>query len=336
MFIIDGGRRFVIPRTELAYPGHIMKLHLSAADPVRSPVDHVMADLEEACPYDVKGQKSRAVVVEALNTLDFGPKVVTVRPNDLRSPFFRGDVEAVVLGAPNRFHGLVLPKIQGPDEVVQVARLLDALEPQGGWVEPLQLEILIETPRALLHAYEIASASDRVCGLIFGISDFSAALGIREVVEDQNRNFHHAKQAVVVAAKAAGCHAIDNTYLRLVRPGDPPERIAEVEHGLREKNLGAAALGMDGTWVIHPQQVRIANECFSPSADQVRYAMRVIDLYHDRGGATGDPETGQTIDETAVRIALRDATKGVQAGMVEAAWLAGGGEDMLALMRRVA
>jgi citrate lyase beta subunit len=322
-----------------------VKLHRSAADPVTSRVDHVMADLEEACPYASKGEKSRAVTVEALRTLDFGPKVVTVRPNDVRSKFFRGDLEAVVRGAPNRFHGLVLPKLQGPEDVVEVARLLDALEPQAGWTYRLQLEAQIETPRALVHAYAIATASDRVCGLVFGIADFAAALGVREIVEDQNRSFHYAKQAVVVAAKAAGLHAIDNAYLRLARAGDPPERVAAVERGLREKNLGAAALGMDGTWVIHPQQVRIANECFSPSPEQVRYAKRVIELWRRAGGgALADPETGETIDETTIRIALKDAAKGVQAGMLEAEWLAaqtagtdaGVCGDILEVLRRVA
>ncbi|HXW85686.1 MAG TPA: aldolase/citrate lyase family protein, partial [Candidatus Binataceae bacterium] len=110
MYILDKGNRFVIPRTEMTYPGHNMKLHQTAADPERAPVDHVMMDFEDACPYEFKGEKSRKVVVEALNTLDFGKKVVTVRPNGMHSPFFKGDLEAITLGAPNRFHGIMLPK----------------------------------------------------------------------------------------------------------------------------------------------------------------------------------------------------------------------------------
>src|SRR5271168_2036002 len=101
MFILDQGTRVVIPRTEMTYPGHNMKLHQNAADPVKAPVDHVMADFEDACPYEFKGEKSRKVMVEALNTLDFGKKVVTVRPNNIHSKFFKGDMEAIVLGAPN-------------------------------------------------------------------------------------------------------------------------------------------------------------------------------------------------------------------------------------------
>ena len=142
-------------------------------------------------------------------------------------------------------------------------------------------------------------------------------MGIREIVENQNQNFHYAKQAMVVAAKAAGLHAIDNVYLRLWRNDDSPERIAELQAGLREKNVGAANLGMDGTWVIHPQQAEIANACYTPSADQVEEARRVIKLYHEKGGGSmADPKSGEMIDEATIKIALMDLAKGAQAGMV--------------------
>ncbi len=345
MFVLDGGKRFVIPRTELTYPGHNMKLHRTAADPEKAPVDLVMADFEDACPYEFKGPRSREVVVEALNTLDFGKKVVTIRPNNIRSKFFLGDVEAVVRGAPNRFHGIVLPKTSGSEDVVYLAKLLDSLEPEAGWTYPLQIEALIETPRAILAAHDIATASPRMAGLIFGIADFAATLGIREVVANQNVNFLYAKQAVVVAAKAAGLHAIDNVYLKLWRKDDPPERVREIEEGLREKNMGAANLGMDGTWVIHPQQAAICNECYTPNEQQVAYAKRVTELYHQRGGGSmADPETGEMIDEATIKIALVDLAKAAQAGTVDAEYLAEQaakskaitGYDILEQMRRIA
>ncbi len=344
MYVLENGARFVIPRTEMTYPGHNMRLHQNAADPVKSPVDHVMADFEDACPYEFKGEKSRKVMVEALNTLDFGKKVVTVRPNNIHSPFFKGDMEAVMLGAPNRFHGIMLPKTRGPEEIREVAKVLDDLEKRGGWKYRVQIESLIETPHALVRAYDIATASDRMCGLVFGIADFAANMGVREIVDNQNQNFHYAKQATVVAAKAAGLHAIDNVYLRLWRNNDPPERIAELQKGLREKNIGSANLGMDGTWVIHPQQAEIANACYTPTAEQVEEARRVIRLYHEKGGGSmADPKTGEMIDEATIKIALMDLAKGTQAGMVTDAelkeWSAKSkaitGYDILELMRRV-
>jgi len=343
MFVLDKGARFVIPRTEMTYPGHNLKLHQNAADPVKSPVDHVMADFEDACPYEFKGEKSRKVMVEALNTLDFGKKVVTIRPNNIHSKFFKGDLEAIVLGAPNRFHGIILPKTRGPEEIRETSKLLDELEKRAGWTYRIQIESLVETPQALVKAYDIATASDRMAGLIFGIADFAANLGVREIVENQNQNFHYAKQSMVVAAKAAGLHAVDNVYLRLWRKEDSPERVAELQRGLREKNQGAAALGMDGTWVIHPQQAPVCNECYTPSADQVEDARRVIRLYHEKGGGSmADPKTGEMIDEATIKIALMDLAKGAQAGMVDQAELKDWSEksksitgyDILEFMRR--
>jgi len=345
MYVLDNGTRFVIPRTEMTYPGHSMKLHQNAADPVKSPVDHVMADFEDACPYEFKGPKSRAVMVEALTTLDFGKKVVTVRPNNIHSKFFKDDMESIMLGAPNRFHGIMLPKTRGAEEIKQVSKLLDDLEKRGGWKYRVQIESLIETPHALVHAYDIAMASDRMAGLVFGIADFAANLGIRDIVENQNINFLYSKQAVVVAAKAAGLHAVDNVFLRLWKNTDAPERIAQLKEELRVKNVGAANLGMDGTWVIHPQQAEIANACFTPTAEQVEDARRVIKLYHEKGGGSmADPKTGEMIDEATIKIALMDMAKGAQAGLVSDAelreWSAKSrditGYDILELMRRVA
>jgi len=164
------------------------------------------------------------------------------------------------------------------------------------------------------------------------------------VVKNQNINFLYAKQAVVVAAKAAGLHAVDNVYLPLWRKDDSPEKVAEIEAGLREKNVGAASLGMDGTWVIHPQQAQIANECYTPTDKQVQYATRVLDLYHAKGGGSmPDPETGEMIDEATIKIALMDLAKAVQAGTVSAAYLAEQaakskgitGYDILEQMKRV-
>ncbi len=345
MFTLDNGTRFVIPRTEMTYPGHNLRLHQNAADSVKSPVDHVMADFEDACPYEFKGEKSRKVMVEALNTLDFGGKVVTVRPNNIHSKFFKGDLEAIVLGAPNRFHGIMLPKTREPEEIRETSKLLDDLEKQAGWKYRIQIESLIETPHALIKAYEIATASDRMCGLVFGIADFAANIGVREIVEHQNENFHYAKQSMVVAAKAAGLHAIDNVYLRLWRKEDSPERVADLQRGLREKNIGAANLGMDGTWVIHPQQAQICNECYTPNKEQVEEARRVVKLYHEKGGGSmADPTSGEMIDEATIKIALMDLAKGAQAGMVSQVELkdwsekskAITGYDILELMRRVA
>ncbi len=342
MYIIEGGRRFVIPRTELTYPCHLLRMHQNAA---AAPTDLVMADFEDACPYEFKGEQSRKTMVEALNTVDFGHKVVVIRPNNIRSPFFLGDLEAIMLGAADRFHGIILPKANEPEDIMHLSRLLDTLERQGRWKSRVQIEALIETPLAVINAYKIATASDRMVGLIFGIADFSAAMGVREMVKDQNVNFHYAKQAVVVAAKAAGLHAIDNAFLTIIRRDTPPEEAAYLREEIRRKNTGAANLGMDGTWVIHPQQAEIANECFTPTDEEIKTAKGSVDYYHQHGGgALMYPETGEFLDEAVIKGMLVHLAKGVQAGKVDAAYLADvaaksrqvSGYDILQMMKRVA
>jgi len=342
MYVLEKLNRYVIPRTELTYPCHQLKLHHNAA---AAPVDCVMADFEDACPYEFKGEASRETMVEALNTIDFGEKVVTIRPNNIRSKFFLGDMEAIMLRAPDRFHGIILPKTNGPEDIIYLSRLLDTLEGQGGWTTHIQIEPLIETPLGLTNAYNIATASERMAGLIFGIADFAASLGVSEIVDDQNKNFHYAKQAVVVAAKAVGLHAIDNAYLRLVRRDTPSEEAERIYEGLRQKNVEAAALGMDGAWIIHPQQAEIVNACYTPSDEEIDKAKRAVDTYHELGGGSiMNPETGEFDDEATIKGKLMQLAKAVQAGKLSADHLAAQaakskavtGYDILKVMRRVA
>jgi len=342
MYIMQKQGRFVIPRTELTYPAHTLKMNEKAA---QAPTDHVMPDFEDACPYEFKGDASRKTLVEALNTIDFGTKVIAIRPNNIRSKYFLGDVQAIVLGAPDRFHGIILPKTETPDDIVHLARLLDALEVQGGWTTHIQIEALIETPLAVVNAYQIAKASPRMAGLIFGIADFSASMGVREMIDHQNRNFHYAKQATVVAAKAAGLHAIDNAFLRLIRPDTAGDEADAIREQLREKNEGSRDLGMDGTWVIHPQQAAICNAVFSPDEEQIEKTKRSLEVYHRLGGGSiADPETGEFYDEATTKAMLMDLAKAVQAGKLDPQWLAEmaqkskdvSGYDILEVMGRVA
>lgn len=323
MFVLDNGKRVVVPRTQLTYPGHDLKFHRNAADMQKAPVDHVMADLEDACPYEFKGDQSRKTIVEAFNTLDYGPKVITFRPNNIKSPFFQDDVRAVVTGAPNKFHGVIIPKVFGPEDVQLVDKLLTECERKAGWEYKIQIETLIENPISLENAYEIAAASPRMAGLIFGIADYASWMRIRNIVDDQNINFLYAKQRVCAASKAHGLHAIDNVYLRIPRKTSTSDEVKTIEDGIRQKNLGSAALGMDGTWVIHPSQIKISNECYTPSKDDIDNAKRVIELYHEQGGgAMFDHHRGEMVDEATAKMALGDLSKGVQAGLVEAAYLA--------------
>ncbi len=342
MYIMQKQGRFVIPRTELTYPAHTIKMNEKAA---QAPVDHVMPDFEDACPYEFKGEPSRKTLVEALNTIDFGMKVIAIRPNNIKSKYFLGDVQAIMLGAPDKFHGIILPKTEEPADIIHLSRLLDAFEEQGGWTTHVQIEALIETPLGVINAYSIAKASPRMAGLIFGIADFSATMGVRDMIDNQNRNFAYAKQATVVAAKAAGLHAVDNAFLRLIRPDTSAEEAETIKAQLREKSEGSRDLGMDGTWVIHPQQAEIANDVFTPTDEQIAKTKRSLEVYHRLGGGSiADPETGEFYDEATTKGMLMDMAKAVQAGKLDAGYLAEmsakskavSGYDILEVMGRVA
>ena len=319
MFTIGSESRLVVPRTELTYPGHNERMHENAAV---APVDHVMADLEDACPYEFKGEKSRNTIIKAFNSLDYGNRVITFRPNNIHSKFFLGDIESIMRGAVDKFHGIILPKVTGPNDIVYISRLLDSLELEAGWTQTVQIEALIETPEAMVNAYEIAKASPRMAGLIFGIADFAAVMGIVEVIDNQNKNFHASKQMMAVAAKAAGLHAIDNVFFNLVRKDTSDADKETIENALLEKNIGAANLGMDGTWVIHPQQAEMANKAYTPSDQLTDYSKNLIEYYHKQGGgAFVYPETGEFVDEATAKGYLVLLAKAAQAGKIDIAWL---------------
>ncbi|MCH8963150.1 MAG: VWA domain-containing protein [Bacteroidetes bacterium] len=152
-------------------------------------------------------------------------------------------------------------------------------------------------------------------------------------------------QAATEYAKAAGLQAVDNAWLRLVRKDTSEAEAEQIYAGLREKSTGSANLGMDGTWVIHPQQAEIANDCFTPSEDVIEKSKSAIEYYHQAGGGSiYNPETQEFDDEATIKAKLVDLAKAVQAGRLDAEWLATqsakskevSGYDILEVMRRVA
>jgi citrate lyase subunit beta/citryl-CoA lyase len=300
-----------IRRSELTLPGHMMRLLEKAA---ASEADEIMADCEDACPLSAKGHEVRSTIVAAFNTLDWGTKFVTFRPNNTQSPFFEGDLEEVVTGAVDRFHGVIIPKVFQPEQVERVDELLTRFEARSGWRTRLQIEVLIETAMGVENAFRIAQASNRMAGLIFGIADYAADIGIAEAMENQNIRFVYAKQRVINAAKAAGIDAIDNVHLKF----------RDLE-GLKLVADESAGYGFDGKWAIHPSHLPIINAAFSPTEAQLEQAKRFVGLYEEadaRGqGSLADPDTGEMIDEATIKMAFKLLLKGYRAGLVDAGFL---------------
>src|SRR3954467_2071212 len=273
--------------------------------------DEVFLDLEDAVAPNEK-DSARARVIESLNALDFGAKTVAVRVNGTDTPHYYRDLIDVVERAGARLDAIMLPKVRTPGDVEMTAKLLTQLELANG-LEPgrIGIEAQIEDAAGLIACEAIAAADPRMETLIFGPGDYSAAVGIPVTtiggVPDGYPGDHlnYVYSRLVVAARAAGIQAIDGPYARV---GD--------DEGLRERSRLARALGLDGKWTIHPGQIALVNEVFSPARDQWERAEAMLSAYDaaHRDGHGAAVFEGEMIDEANRKMAERIAQAGRAAG----------------------
>ena len=299
-------------RTVLAVPGSSDRFIAKARGLA---VDAVFLDLEDAVAPAVKVE-SRTRIVEALNAEGFTAPLVTVRVNGWESPWTYGDVIEVVAGAGAAIDALVLPKTQSAAQVHALDLLLTQVEHTAGLpVGRIGLEVQIEDAIGLLHVNEIAAASPRLQSLVFGPGDFMASLGMGGLnVGAQPAGypadaFHHVLMSILVAARAHGLQAIDGPYVAI-------RDLA----GFRRSAELSAALGYDGKWVLHPGQVDIGNEVFSPRPADFERALRIQDAYARAtavaGGAVGAIVVDdEMVDEAGVKLAAAIVARGRAAGM---------------------
>jgi citrate lyase subunit beta / citryl-CoA lyase len=279
-------------------------------------VDEAFLDLEDAVAPDAKAD-ARGLVVSALNDGDWGDRTVAVRVNDWSTAWTAEDVMVVVAAAGARLDCIVLPKAESAHHVVALDLLLTQVERSAGLdVGRIGLEVQIESARGLSEITAIAAASPRTEALVFGPADFMANVNMRTLTVgeqppgyDVGDAYHYALMHILVAARAHGLQAIDGPYLQ-VRDVD----------GFRRSAQRSAALGYDGKWVLHPDQVAVGNEVFSPSAEEYEHAEAVLAAYEhatsDAGGRRGAVMLGdEMIDEASRKMALVIATKGRAAGM---------------------
>ena len=277
------------------------------------PVDEVMLDLEDSVAPGEKAA-ARELAVAALRAGGWGEKLVAVRVNDASTPWAYQDVIAVVEGAAGALDTLILPKASDPAAVTWLDVLLGQVERSAG-LEPgrIGIEVQIEDAAGLAAVEAIAAASPRLNALVFGPADFMASIGMRSLtVGGQPDGYafdahHYPLMRILVAAKAHGLQAIDGPYARIHDAA-----------GLRAAAGGAAALGYDGKWVLHPAQVDVVNAAFTPSPDEYARAARILDAYQratsvDRRGAV--MLDGEMIDEASRKLALAIVAKGKAAGL---------------------
>lgn len=294
-------------RSELATPASSARMCEKAPD---AGADLVFLDLEDACAPAVK-ESARTIAVDALTGLDWGRTVRAVRVNGIETPWCHGDIIEVVTGARDALDVLIVPKVRRARDVWWVDVLLGQLEVKLGLTRPIGLEVLIEEAEGLANALEIAQASERLEALIFGAGDLSASLHARvdgnfdPVVAYPGDFWHFARAQVLTAARAGMVDAIDAPY--------PAYRDPE---GYRRAATQASALGFDGKWAIHPDQVPIANEVFSPTPEEVADAEEAMRAYREAeaGGVGAIGRDGKLVDAAHMRLAANTLHKATLAG----------------------
>jgi citrate lyase subunit beta / citryl-CoA lyase len=277
------------------------------------PADMFFLDLEDAvAPLEKEG--ARAKVVDAIRSQDWGDATLCVRVNAWDTRWTYGDVIEVVGNAGERLDEIMLPKVQSAAQVVALDLLLTQVEINAG-LPPghIGIEAQIETAQGLINVEEIAFASTRMETLILGPVDFSASMGMPslagglQIPEYPGDYFHYVFMKILMAGRAAGLQVIDGPYVKVRDP-----------EGFRDYCTRTQVLGFDGKWSLHPDQVTILNEVFSPSQAQFDRAWEILDAYRkategDRVGAVmlGD----EMIDEASRKVAITLVARGERAGL---------------------
>ncbi len=275
-------------RTVLSVPGNRENMieksrHLKA--------DVVVLDLEDSVPEEEK-PRARKIVQEWLPKVTGNGSKIYVRVNPLDSGFAKDDLEAVIFPG---IDGISQPKPSTGQEIQKVAEIVTRLEKERGIPED-HVKILpwVETAKGIINAYEIASASPRVIGIIFGANDLVLETGM--IRSEDEHELIYPRTKIVIAARAAGVLAIDTPFNNF-----------KDEFGLiKETNL-ARSLGFDGKFVIHPDQVDTVNRIFRPTENEVAHAVKVLDAFQAarlKGFASASLD-GRMIDIPIAQRALK-------------------------------
>ena len=253
------------------------------------PTDSIIMDLEDGVALSRKAE-ARSAVVEAMRTLDFGGRERLVRINPIGSGLETADLEAVVAGQPD---GLVLPKVESAAQVQRISQALTAAEQAHAWAPgAVRLLVIVETALGVMNVREIAAADARVDALMFGAEDLAGDIGATRTAEGWE--IFYARSAVVTAAAAYRRQAIDTVFVDL----------ADVE-GLRRESERAMQMGYTGKMAIHPRQVEVINAAFTPTAEAVAQAQRLIEAYvqQQAAGAGAFAYEGKMVDMPLIRAA---------------------------------
>jgi malyl-CoA/(S)-citramalyl-CoA lyase len=273
-----------------------------------SAADVINLDLEDSVAPDDKPQ-ARKNIIEAIGDVDWGNKYLSVRINGLDTPFWYRDVVDLLEQAGDRLDQIMIPKVGCAADVYAVDALVTAIEAATGRAKPISFEVIIESAAGIAHVEEIAAASPRLQAMSLGAADFAASMGMQttgiggtqenyymlhEGARHWSDPWHWAQAAIVAACRTHGVLPVDGPF------GDFSD-----DEGFRAQARRSATLGMIGKWAIHPKQIALANEVFTPSEAQVLEAREILAAM-EQAKANGEGATvykGRLVDIASIKQA---------------------------------
>ncbi|WP_170469606.1 L-malyl-CoA/beta-methylmalyl-CoA lyase [Ruegeria arenilitoris] len=292
-------------RCQLFGPGSNTKLFPKMA---ASAADVINLDLEDSVAPSDK-DVARANVIEALNTIDWGNKYMSVRINGLDTPYWYRDVVDLLEQAGDRLDQIMIPKVGCAGDVYAVDALVTAIERAKGRTKPVSFEVIIESAAGIAHVEEIAASSPRMQAMSLGAADFAASMGmqttgiggtqenyymLREGEKHWSDPWHWAQAAIVAACRTHGVLPVDGPF------GDFSD-----DEGYIAQAKRSATLGMVGKWAIHPKQIALANQVFTPSDEAVSEAREILAAM-EQAKANGEGATvykGRLVDIASIKQA---------------------------------
>ena len=282
-------------------PAIFEKMAASAADVIN-------LDLEDSVAPSDK-DSARANIIQAISDIDWGAKTLSVRINSLDTPFWYRDVVDLLEQAGDRLDQIMIPKVGCGADIYAVDALVSAIEAAKGRSRKIAFEVIIESAAGIAHVEEIAAASPRLQAMSLGAADFAASMGMQTTgIGGTQENYymlhegqkhwsdpwHWAQTAIVAACRNHGVLPVDGPY------GDFSD-----DEGFRAQALRSATLGMVGKWAIHPKQVALANEVFTPSEAAVTEAREILAAM-EQAKANGEGATvykGRLVDIASIKQA---------------------------------
>ena len=291
-------RKTRLHRSELAVPGSSPKMFEKA---ITSNADVIFLDLEDAVSPQDK-IPSRQNIIKAIKEMNWKEKgkTISIRINSLDTYYMYRDVIEIVEEVGEKIDTILIPKAGSASDVYMVDCLLTQIEDNKKFKNKIGIECLIETALGMSNIKEIAKSSERLEALHFGVADYAASLKARTVIigglnpDYPGDQWHHGLSQLVMTCRAYGLRAIDGPF------GDFNDKEAYIASAKR-----AAAIGFDGKWAIHPSQIDLANEVFSPPEKEVNKAIRILEelekaAKEGKGAAQLD---GRMIDAASARMA---------------------------------